>query len=64
MQLLSDKMEQVYTLKNIKPTTKNIKQIRPIRHFFEKHKDEIKHYEMNLSKLKNPIQSCQIQEIF
>ncbi len=33
MQLLSDTMEQVHTVKNIEPTTKNIKQILLIRDF-------------------------------
>lgn len=33
MQLLSDTMEQVHTVKNIEPTTKNIKQTLPIKHF-------------------------------
>ena len=64
MQLLSDAMEQVHTVKYIEPTTKNINQIHPIRHYFRSIRLKPHATKQILQNLKSPIQSCLIQRIF
>ncbi|VHR89654.1 endonuclease relaxase [Clostridioides difficile] len=52
MQLLSDTMEQVHTVKKYRAYYKEYKANPSDKAFFEEHKAEITHYEIALSKLK------------
>lgn len=52
MQLLSDTMEQVHTVKKYRAYYKEYKSNPYDKSFFEEHKAEITHYEMALAKLK------------
>lgn len=52
MQLLSDTMEQVHTVKKYRAYYKEYKSNPSDKAFFEEHKTEITLYEMDLSKLK------------
>ena len=52
MQLLSDTMEQVHTVKEYRAYYKEYKENPSYKAFFEEHKAEITRYEMDLSKLK------------
>lgn len=65
MQLLSDTMEQVHTVKKYRAYYKEYKASPSNKAFFEEHKAEITRYEKALTKLKkSPIQSRLIQRIF
>ena len=64
MQLLSDTMEQVHTVKQYRAYYKEYKLNTYDKTFYEEHKAEITRYETALAKLKNPIQNCQIPRIF
>ena len=57
MQLLSDTMEQVHTVKQYRAYYKKYKVNPSDKAFYEEHKAEITRYETALAKLKNPIQN-------
>ena len=64
MQLISDRMEQVHTVRKYRAYYKEYKANPSDKAFFEEHKAEITSCETALTKLKNPIQRCLIQRIF
>ena len=64
MQELSATMEQVHTVKNIVPITRNIRRIRLIGHFLRNIKLRLPSMKIIFANLKSLIPNFQIQRIF